>query len=281
MKKIIFVASTGRTATTHIAASLNRHKHIIACHEGYAGALKENEALMPLINLENRQAYYNSEVAKDIIKIKRQESFFIDIMAKHNANVFVDVAYYNSTIAAALLESMPNSRVVGVIRDCEEFVRSCTHLSGEDFLPVGWPDDAKPLSQREKFIAMGRIKPKKGSPESHDWAKWSAIQKNIWLWRETNQLLLDVKIKFPDRVTLLPFSLLKNDTESFVSAFSSILNVPKNELFNCFMAGSTSDQNMKPGGYQVPESSHWNNSEKTMLENFVLEIDKAVTYDFN
>ena len=39
---------------------------------------------------------------------------------------------------------------------------------------------------------MGRIRPTAG-PELDLWSEWEAIQRNVWLWRETNSRLCDMR----------------------------------------------------------------------------------------
>lgn len=258
------IASTGRTATTFLAAALDTIHGVVACHEGYAGADKADDPLLPLINLENNVAYQSPEQAVSIVEAKRNEQVIADAMSRAECRVLLDVAYYNPTIAAALLDLHRDCRMLGIIRDCESFVRSATQMEGEDLLPVGWPDREKPLTDREKFIGFGRIRPRRGSEDAARWKEWSAIARNIWLWRETNLLLLGARDRFPDRVTLIDFALLKADPDRFWGDVTGHFNLP--HLPEISPKLTTSFVNTKATGYQVGPASGWTDQERSFLE---------------
>jgi hypothetical protein len=71
-------------------------------------------------------------------------------------------------------------------------------------MPVGYLDP-RPLSPVERFVAMGRLRPRPGSPEEAGWADLLPFEKNVWLWAETNGLVLDQLAAWPaERVLALP-----------------------------------------------------------------------------
>ena len=258
------IASTGRTATTFIAAVLNEIPGITACHEGYVGSDHEAEPLLPLINLENNLAYQKPETAGETVRQKRSKDAIADALVRCSSQTLVDVAYYNPTIAAALLDQHPELRMVGIIREPEGFVISATQMEGEDLLPVGWPDPAKELTDREKFIGFGRIRPRRGSEEANQWKDWSAIRRNVWLWRETNRLLAEAREKFPDRVTLIDFRLLKSHPDRFWErTFSGFAFRPKQKINHHLVKEF---RNRKPGGAQIGPAETWTPDERAALE---------------
>ncbi len=257
------IASTGRTATTFLAAALDTIEGVIACHEGYGGADKEAEPILPLINLENALAYQDPENARRVVAEKRSPTVIEAATRAAGAEILVDVAYYNPTIGAAILELHPSARMVGIIRDGESFVRSATQLEGEDMLPVGWPDPAKPLTDREKFIGFGRIRPARRSAEGAQWKDWSAIARNIWLWRETNLLLLAARDRFPDRVALIEFRDIKERSEAFWQGIATTLNLPSIPMVSEIL--TTSFANRKSTGYQIGPATDWTGAERAFL----------------
>ncbi|WP_299850568.1 hypothetical protein [uncultured Roseovarius sp.] len=273
-----FIASTGRTATTFLAATLNSVDGIAACHEGYIGAEKGAKPLLPLINLENAQAYGKPKMAANIVAQKRNAKIFAELAILPNVNRLIDVAYYNSTIASEILNQNPQSRMIGIVRECGAFVRSSTTILGEDPLPVGWPDASKELSDREKFIAMGRIRPRRGSDEKAAWDDWSAIEKNIWLWRETNLLLADAQSEFPDRVRICRFETIKAMPDQFWSEMAGFLELPSTDKMP--KAADKSKQNQKPSGYQIPNSKEWAPQEQDALINAQRVVDRGLKYDW-
>ncbi|MEM8800062.1 MAG: hypothetical protein AAGF15_08290 [Pseudomonadota bacterium] len=267
------IASTGRTATTYIAARLNEGDGIAATHEGYLGSDKSSAPLLPLINLENRQAFQSPEAAEKTVSEKRSDDVIETALEKTGAETLIDVAYYNPMIASALLQAHPTMRVIGILRDCESFVRSATTITGEDPMPVGWPDADKSLSDRERFIAMGRIRPGRGDEAYEAWKDWSAIRKNIWLWEATNRRLIDAANSAPDRVRLIGFEALKQDPNAFWSALANHLGIarppvepssPQSDSFRNVKMGAF--RNAKAGGYQIGPSSEWTEDEQDALQ---------------
>lgn len=268
------IASTGRTATTFIAASLNSQDGVAATHEGYLGADKSTDPIIPLVNLENRSAFASLDGSISVAQAKRSSDIIDNTKLPDETNTLVDVAYYNATLAFGILHENSDVRMIGIVRDCEPFVRSCTCMEGEDLLPVGWPAPDKPLTDREKFIGMGRIRPARGDADYGDWKTWSAIRRNIWLWRETNVRLAHCKDTFPDRVQLMDFESLKNDPSAFWMTISSFFETP---LFQPDPQKKSAFINKKTTGYQIGPSSEWQEDERVALCDAVDKVSTAIT----
>ncbi len=256
-----FVASTGRTATTFLARALDQIEGVVACHEGYRAADKASDPLLPLINLENRRAFDSEAAAREIVTQKRGREIMEAAAKAGNGEVLIDLAYYNCTLSSALLDAHDNARMVGIVRELESFVRSVTAIRGEDPLPVGWADQGKPLTPREKFIALGRIRPAKGSRDADAWNEWSAIMRNIWLWRETNQLLLQAKERHPERVLLVKFEELASNPRSFLSRIADHFGLRAARIDFALQAAS-GHRNVKPSGYQIGPLAEWTDRER-------------------
>ncbi len=266
------VASTGRTATTFIAHCLNRIAGVGATHEGHLDGDKDSPALLPLINLDNAAMYKTPAHAADVVADKRSQARIDALCAAHGTAVAVDVAYYNAPMLKAYLAAHPRARAVGIIRDATAFVRSATHLQGEDPLPVGWADPGKPLSPRERFIAMGRLRPRPGTAEAQAWGDWDAIQRNIWLWAETNRLLIDARDAFPDRVTLIPFETMATDAMTFWKTLARGLDIHLPADFDTVLDQAGRFQNRKTTGYQAPAETDWPEPHRRMLAEARREI---------
>lgn len=207
MATLHLVASTGRTATSFLAALFDQLPGVAACHEGHRGD-DAGPDLLPLINLENFQVYKDATRGPAVVAHKRSADVIAAAAASAGVAVVLDVAYYNAILGEAILAAHPTARMVGIVRDAASFVRSATWLAGEDPMPVGWPALDKPLSNRERFIGMGRLRPTAGE-DLAAWPSWSAIERNLWLWRATNARLLAAAERFPDRVTILDFGAFK------------------------------------------------------------------------
>lgn len=267
------VGSTGRTATSLIAECLDRLPGIAACHEGHQRD-DDGPDLLPLVNLENFQVYRNRATGADVVAEKRSPAVIDAARRTAGADVIVDVAYYNAVLGDATLELHPEARLVGLIRSCESFVRSVTWLTGTDPMPVGWPDPDKEMSPRERFIGMGRLRPTSGH-DFDNWPAWGAIERNIWLWRETNARLCDARDHWPDRVVLLDFGTISNGTGAFLRTVLDGLGLLGRAGIDADLelAVDASDRvNERTGGYQLGESRTWTESQRTMLRAATDEI---------
>ena len=270
------VASTGRTATTFMAAALNHLDGVVATHEGYRGSDKNSEPLLPLVNLENAAAYSSPKTARHSVATLRGVEVLSTVMDLTPADHLIDVAYYNAMLGEEILALHPQARMIGIIRDCEGFVRSATTIEGEDPLPVGWPDPNKSLSEREKFISMGRIRPGKASSDRSLWSGWGAIQRNIWLWRETNLRLCAAKDAYEDRVALVRFATFQCNPPAFWEFGAKFFDLPLAAIQPPTPAKKMA--NKKPAGYQIGSSRTWSAEEQTALNQSQSIIDKAAKY---
>lgn len=187
--QLFFGASTGRTATMHLSNCLNAEEGCICVHEGkFRHREASGEQVLPFLTLENRIAYEEPERAQEIINAKRA---VIDALDLRTVSHFGDIAYNNSPFLVPLSLRFPGAKFIVIVRDGRTFVRSATVLEGEDETPVGWPPDDKQTTRLEDYISLGRLQPRRGSPLQAEWVEWGALEKNVWLWAETNSLILD------------------------------------------------------------------------------------------
>lgn len=187
--QLFFGASTGRTATMHLSNCLNAEEGCTCVHEGkFRHREMSGEQVLPFLTLENRIAYEQPERAQEIINAKRA---VIDTLDLRTVSHFGDIAYNNSPFLVPLSIRFPRAKFIVIVRDGRSFVRSATVLEGEDETPVGWPPVDKKTTRLEDYISLGRLQPRRGSPLQAEWAEWGALERNVWLWAETNSLILD------------------------------------------------------------------------------------------
>ena len=269
------IASTGRTATSFLAECLNRIPDVAACHEGHLGN-DEGPDVLPLVNLENLQAFKSPESAAEVVAKKRSPQILDEAARGLGVRVLFDVAYYNAMLLHEILRQNPTARGVVIVRDCESFVRSATWLSGEDPMPVGWPDPDKTLTARERFISMGRIRPV--DPEVQQaWKNWSAVRRNIWLWRTTNEVLLDTCRAWAERVDLLDFRDLVGASHDAVSAMLVATGIDVDvlapQVIPSAIEAALSRQNERTGGYQLAASTEWSRGDVQSMHEAQQVID--------
>ena len=211
--------------------------------------------------MEHRKAWHAPDFACQLVTRKRS----IETLkaAAAGASVLVDVAYYNSPLLAGLAATHPNAHTVIIFRRCESFVRSATTLAGEDLMPVGWPGADKPLTDRERFIEFGRLKPARGS--GAQWSQWSAIQRNIWLWQTTNTHLHKFARHSGKHVAVAFYEDLVDDSHLFWSKVLAGLGLLTAKNLATCSAMSSQKVNRKHGGYQIQSSEHWAPAELDFL----------------
>lgn len=186
---LFFGASTGRTATMAFANALNSEDGTSCLHEGkFRHAETSGDQVIPFLTLENRLAFEDPTIADEVIATKRSD--LLDLARDRNDQFFGDVAYNNAPFITALAKKYPAAKFIFFFRQCLDFVRSAASEEGTDETPVGWPPADKPLTNVERYIALGRLQPREDSKAANQWESWSHRAKNIWLWAATNQLLL-------------------------------------------------------------------------------------------
>lgn len=199
-----FVVSTGRCGTTLLGIALNEAAGTLALNEGQVrGADLRGGQVLRALTLENYAAYAEPGRAADILR-ERRAGAVEELAAGRGLTHFVEIAYYLCPFTAALAEVFPDARLLFLHRDGRDFVRSVYVGENPDPMPVGYLDP-RPLSPVERFVAMGRLRPRPGSPEEAGWADLLPFEKNVWLWAETNGLVLDQLAAWPaERVLALP-----------------------------------------------------------------------------
>jgi hypothetical protein len=272
------IASTGRTATSYIAEALNRVDHIAALHEGHLGN-DQGRDMLPMVNLDNFQCFKSAQRAHAVVADKRNVHVLGAAERELGVDLLVDVAYYNSVLLDQILAQVPTAHGAIIVRDCESFVRSATWFAGTDPMPVGWPDPAKTLDARERFIGLGRLRPFEG-PDADAWSAWGAVERNIWLWRTTNRLLCDAWEHHPDRVHFIGFKEFTSDPagvlEALLDTIGSPLEVARRDQLERALVEARMRQNERHGGYQVGTSEAWTAVQRQLLAEAETEIASRV-----
>ena len=272
-RSFAFCASTGRTATMFLAKTLNALPDVVALHEGHVMG-DDPTPMLPLINFQNRRAWSDPEfAAKTIAPLRAQ-----DVMekARGEASHLVDIAFNNAPFFPSLSRLHPHAKFVAIIRRCEGFVRSATIVSGEDLQPAGWPDRDKPLTDREKFISLGRLRPVKESAYAADWDSWSAIQRNIWLWSHVNASLLDF-VEAGENRHSLHFEDLAGDAAKFWAQLLNILTLGSEFNIEHCVKKSKVKSNQR-ASYQIGTMSEWTAAEQDLYEQLARPLEARI-YD--
>jgi hypothetical protein len=271
--RFAFCASTGRTATMFLATTLDTLPNVVGLHEGHAPGDPPTPRL-PLINLQNRKAWHDPAYAERTVAELRD--FAALAKAAGDAEVLADVAFYNAPLLVPLARQHSDSTLFVLFRRCEGFVRSATIVSGEDRQPAGWPDRSKPLTDRERFISLGRLKPRRGSDDAEQWPGWSAIQRNIWLWHSVNTHLLRVAESHANCHMRL-YEDLVEDPKKFWTDFLRELDLfCESNLARC-VERSARKMNQRPS-YQISPTDTWSQVELALYERLARPLERKL-YD--
>lgn len=267
-RSFTFCASTGRTATMFLAKTLNALPDVVALHEGHLIG-DDSVPHLPLINFQNRRAWTDPEFAAKTIATLRSQDVLEQ--AAGEASHLVDIAFNNAPFFPALSNIHPDAKFIAIFRRCEAFVRSATIVSGEDTQPAGWPDRAKSLTDREKFVSLGRLKPGAGSEFEANWDDWTAIQRNIWLWFHVNTSLLNFVATDCNRHKFL-FEDLTGNSDKFWAQFLDILALGSTSNLEQCVEKSKVKSNQR-ASYQIGPMAEWTTEEQSLYDQLALPLE--------
>lgn len=256
-----------------LATTLGSIPGVVALHEGHDPADGASPQL-PLVNLQNGPAWHDPSLAARTVAERRDRATLE--AATGDGALIVDVAFYNAPLLRALADHHPAARLLVIVRRCESFVRSATIVTGEDRQPAGWPDPAKPLTDRERFIELGRLRPRAPSAAARAWPQWSGIQRNIWLWHTVNSRLAALVDQLPQAVALSYETLVERPTEFWSRCLATLgLDGAANRA-HC-VNRSRIRVNARPR-YQVGPARSWDPAELQLYERLALPLEEQL-YD--
>jgi hypothetical protein len=190
----------------------------LAMHEGQIReGLQSTARPLPHLTLQNYLAYKNPTEAVSLLEKYRVAQ--LQEIGTQNPLIkqICDVAYYYAPFTRALSQVFPDSRLVLIVRDGRFFVWSAYTAEIPDPMPAGYVDE-RPLTNHEKFCALGRLRPVEGTPAALAWNSYTPFQKNCWLWAETNRVVLDALESWkPEHTMIVKFEALFSERESLLS----------------------------------------------------------------
>lgn len=187
---VCFGVGAGRCGTMLLANLLNSEQGMLCVHEGKIRAGNEPQRQwLPFLTLENYMCYAKPEIAQKVFYDRRK--VISEIIREQRLSAFADIAYNYAPFVRVMPAVFENAKLIILARDGRDFVRSVYTSDRPDPLPVGWLDSAVELTNLEKYVALGRLRPLADSDTYDRWRDMSPIQKNAWLWSETYRLILD------------------------------------------------------------------------------------------
>ncbi len=252
----VFFLSTGRTGTNWFISLLKTNKEIKVFHEpkpnlGLQGVLAYNylkqfdyklnqdiKKLLIEIFLVSREQYlrYSYKTQKRYVETNNQITFFAPLIA----------------------ELFPNAKFVHLYRHPGDFVRSAMR---RNFYIDG------------NILDIKRISPIENTSEYSNWKKFSQIQKQSWLWNETNNFIE----KFKKHVGInrcFSFNFNRLNLENVVDVLKFLnIDIPKKKIIS--KIGKKT--NIQDSG-NFPLYENWKDSDKQQLREICGYLSKKYSY---
>ncbi len=181
---------------------LNSEKDTVCLHEGKERLIEApGKQWLPFLTLQNFKAYADPREGPKILLQTRGN--LAEVLACSGKSRLGDIAYNYAPFVGDLAAAFPDAKLLILVRDGRDFVRSVVTNEIPDPTPVGWLSADRTITNQEKFIALGRLRPLPDSPHFEAWESYSLIEKNAWLWSETYRLILDGVKAWPQEMVLI------------------------------------------------------------------------------
>ena len=171
----LFVLSTGRAGTKTLAALLRLTGNLFAHHEPRPNLF----ALSRLAYLHGQHPPADEILAVAFATARQEHLDYALSCGRGYAETSPQVTF----LAPAILRVLPDARFIHLTRYPAEVVRSG--------LQRGW--------YAGNHHDPSRITPRPGTPHADRWPTYTVVQKNLWLWDETNRWILDFTASLPSR----------------------------------------------------------------------------------
>lgn len=236
-----FVLSTGRCGTLLLNNLLSLSPDAIALHEPH-----------PELSRPSRRAYEQifrePQIFREVFKSAREEYLLTSV---RQDKVYVETSHQCTFFAPVIRDVFPQAVFIHLVRHPGNFVRTGIRRK--------WYTG-------EHSHDVGRITPLSGGVKD-SWEKLSLLEKNAWLWNETNQFIEDFKKTIPAYCSL------------FVKAEELFKNVETcQEIYRFVGIGRFKEKKVrkvirKPVNIQrkgnFPEYKDWPENEKFLLKKMV------------
>ena len=198
----VFVLSTGRAGTKTLAALGGLDARLYARHEP-----------QPLLFALSKSAYANIHVNKNLDIFKsaywtaRIDLFYTALQTQKR---YFETSPQSTFLGPVIADLMPKAKFIHLTRNPLSVIRSGMRRK--------WYSG--------NLLDSTRIEPLIDSPSYGKWQSWSPFEKNIWLWKETNQWIHDFLSGLPpERSQIVQAENIFNNHQSSISAFYEFLGV--------------------------------------------------------
>lgn len=254
----VFVLSTGRVGSQTLAHLYMQAKNVFAYHEAepqlfglsasaymVGDASTDNEKLAQVL----RQGFLTAR--KDLLDL-----------SLHCGKGYVETGPHNTFLAPIILSLYPTAKFIHLVRSPKDVVKSGMRrnwYNGHHYDSV-------------------RILPQEGSPYEQIWQEMDAIERNIWLWAETNHWITNFLSTLPDsqRITLRSEDIFNGQEDTIQDLYKFIgSDMPSRRSINRILKRKMNAQHT--GIFKL--SSDWLESTRKELKTFLRESAISLGYE--
>jgi Sulfotransferase family len=248
----IFVLSTGRVGTKTLASLLSLSSNLIAQHEP-----------VPLLYAISRACYQDDIAEPDNIQgeaFKSLRSGLFNISLQSGKG-YAETSPQSTFLAPIITSVIPEVRFIHLVRHPAEVVRSGMRREWYN----GHQADAT------------RIVPRESDSYYTQWQAFSQLQKNIWLWAETNRWISDFLSVLPDdrRLVLRSEDIFSRDSVALNKLYDfSSSEVPSSRRIQKVLSRKLNCQNQG----DFPRLKEWASSDISELDRIAGDVMKDFDY---
>lgn len=252
VERYVWCLSTGRVGTQTLAALAGLVDGVDARHE----------PTPKLYGLSKLSYELGSERAGQKTICEALRSCRPPVKSKHK-EVYLEASPQGTFLAEALRELFPQSRFIHLVRHPGDVMRSGMRR--------GWYVD--------HANDPWRITPQDGG-QAAAWGSWSTLEKNAWLWAETNRWIGEFMGSLPpgDGLTIRSEELFSAHSEVIGSFFNHLgVAQPSSHRIERVLGHRLNSQKAGEAG-EYPKFSDWSAEEIQMVESHAGELMQQLGY---
>lgn len=254
----VFVLSTGRVGSKTLAHLFMKANNVFAYHEA------------------EPQLFGLSALAYSLKVTQNLEDKLVQVFQQGFLTARKDLLDLSLYCGRGYVETGPHATFLAPI------ILTLYHTAKFIFL-VRSPKDVVRSGIRRKWYSghhydSGRIQPREGSPFRQTWQDMDPIERNIWLWAETNRWIKDFLSTLPDsqHITIRSEDIFNGQEDSIQALYDFIgSEMPNRQKINRILNRKMNAQ--QTGVFKV--SSDWLESTQDDLIDYLRETASRLGYD--
>jgi hypothetical protein len=251
----VFFLSTGRCGTNWFTNLLAKNKSVKVFHEPKPNLAVQGRVAWEFFSKTKFKLNPDQQLLlEEILHTAREQYIRYSYKTQRR---YIETNNHATFFAPIIAHIFPNAKFVHLNRHPGEFVRSALRRNFYNN-----PDDIK------------RIKPVSGSPDFEHWESFHQIEKNAWLWNETNMFIENFKDTInPSRYFYFDFNKLNVKNVKEMLTFLDI-SISDSVISNLIQKPSNVQRTGNVAGYKSWKSEH-----KMKLDNICGELAKKYGYE--